>query len=124
MKRAAPSLDCEGTAPAVPSAKGRGRAGVRPGTKKRSPLQPPRVRWQVYVLRCRDDTYYCGITTELQRRIDQHNRGQGARYTRGRGPVVLVKSWRAASHSAALKAEWKFKALSRAEKEARLRKRR
>lgn len=83
-------------------------------------LPPAKSRWCVYVLRCRDATLYCGITNDLPRRIAQHNRGQGARYTRGRGPVVLLKSWRAASQSAALKAEWAFKALSRAEKERRL----
>ena len=77
--------------------------------------------WRVYVVRCRDGTLYCGITNDLERRLRQHDQGTGARYTRGRGPVMLERSWRAADKSAALKAEWAFKALTRAEKEARLR---
>lgn len=94
--------------------------------KPRAPRSPrPAARpvptgWRVYVLRCRDGTLYCGITNDLERRLHQHNRGTGARYTRGRGPVVLERSWRAADKSAALKAEWAFKALTRAAKEARL----
>lgn len=77
----------------------------------------------LYVLRCRDGSLYCGITNDLPRRLDQHQRGKAARYTRGRGPVTLLKSWPAAGHSAALKAERAFKRLSRAEKEAKLRSR-
>lgn len=84
--------------------------------------KPPRV-WVLYVLRCRDGTLYCGITNDLTRRLDQHNRGKGARYTRGRGPVRLLKSWSAVSHSAALKAELAFKALNREGKEKKLRSR-
>ncbi len=84
--------------------------------------KPPRT-WVLYVLRCRDGTLYCGITNDLTRRLDQHNRGKGARYTRGRGPVLLLKSWSAVNQSAALKAELAFKALSREAKEKKLRSR-
>lgn len=79
--------------------------------------------WVLYALRCRDGTLYCGITNDLPRRLDQHNRGKGARYTRGRGPLVLVKSWSAVSQSAALKGEYAFKSLSREAKEKKLRSR-
>jgi putative endonuclease len=79
--------------------------------------------WVLYVLRCKDGTFYCGITNHLERRILQHNAGKGARYTKGRGPVVLLKSWPAASMSAALKAERAFKALSKEEKQRKLRSR-
>jgi putative endonuclease len=79
--------------------------------------------WRIYVLRCRDGSLYCGITNDLPRRLGQHERGKAARYTRGRGPVKLVKSWPAASLSAALKAERAFKRLSRAAKEKKLQKR-
>jgi len=46
----------------------------------------------VYVLLCSDDTLYCGYTTDVVRRVDEHNgkRPGGARYTRGRGPVTVV----------------------------------
>jgi len=84
-----------------------------------SPLPSLPKVWVLYVLRCQDGTLYCGITNDLQRRTDQHNRGKGARYTKGRGPVVVLKSWPAVSVSAALKAERAFKKLS---KEAKLKK--
>lgn len=73
--------------------------------------------WCLYVLRCADGTLYCGITNDLAQRLAKHNRGTGARYTRGRGPLVLVYSWPAGSHSAALKAEAAFKALRRKAKD-------
>ncbi|MEY5025287.1 MAG: hypothetical protein RLZZ244_815 [Verrucomicrobiota bacterium] len=76
--------------------------------------QPP--LWTLYVLRCRDDSLYCGITTDLARRIDQHNRGTAARYTRARSPVTLRFHCGNLSHSAALRLEAAFKNLSRAHK--------
>lgn len=54
-------------------------------------MAPPRD-WLVYLLRCADGTFYCGSTNDLARRVDQHNRGRGARYCRGRGPVEVVAS--------------------------------
>ncbi len=63
--------------------------------------------WYVYLVRCNDDTLYCGITTDVDRRLRQHNgflRG-GARYTRSRRPVTLVASCPCPSHSAALRCE-------------------
>ncbi len=77
-------------------------------------------RWLVYVLRCRDGTLYCGVTTDLKRRLAQHQKGTAARYTRGRGPVCLAASWRHPDRSAALRAEAAFKRLSRVAKEQRL----
>lgn len=79
--------------------------------------------WVLYVLRCADGTLYCGITNDLKRRLAQHNAGKGARYTKGRGPVKVVRSWPAASYSCALKAERAFKALTRDAKEKKLRSR-
>ncbi|OYW75637.1 MAG: hypothetical protein B7Z37_12405 [Verrucomicrobia bacterium 12-59-8] len=74
----------------------------------------------MYVLLCKDGTLYCGITNDLVRRISQHNAGKGARYTRGRGPVSLLRSWPQKNKSAALRAEFSFKKLSRSGKEAYL----
>ena len=103
------------------------RKTPRPKSTKVSPPgsqeSPPAKTWVLYVLRCKDETLYCGITNDLKRRHEQHNTGKGARYTKGRGPVVVVRSWPAVSHSAALKAERAFKALSRSEKETKLRSR-
>jgi len=72
--------------------------------------------WFVYILRCSDDTLYTGITNNLERRIKQHNEGKGAKYTRGRGPVTLIKSFECESKSAALKLEFSIKQLPREEK--------
>lgn len=77
----------------------------------------------LYVLRCKDHTLYCGITNHLDRRVLRHNQGKGARYTRGRGPVILLKSWPAVSRTAALRAERAFKALRKDAKEAKIRSR-
>lgn len=77
--------------------------------------------WVLYVLRCRDDSLYCGITNDLNRRLEQHQKGTAARYTRGRGPVSLVAQWPQGGRAAALRAELAFKRLSRTAKERRLR---
>ncbi len=77
----------------------------------------PAPAWFLYVLRCGDGTLYCGITTDVERRLTQHAAGTGARYTRGRGPLTVMASWEVGSRSAALKAEAAFKALARPEKE-------
>ena len=72
--------------------------------------------WYVYLLRCKDDTLYCGTTDDLDRRIAAHNAGKGAKYTRGRGPVILEYSESCESYSAALRREYAIKQLSRVEK--------
>jgi len=46
--------------------------------------------WQVYLLRCKDGSLYCGIAMDIQDRLRKHNQGTGAKYTRGRGPCELV----------------------------------
>lgn len=77
--------------------------------------------WSVYLLRCGDGSLYCGVTTDLARRIDQHSAGRGARYTRGRGPLTLVYQETQPSSSLALKREAAIKRLTRADKEAMIR---
>jgi putative endonuclease len=93
-----------------------------PRTKKPAApaVDPAPKPWHLYVLRCRDGSLYCGITNDLDRRVAQHNAGKAARYTRGRGPAVVVRSWIHESKSAALKAEFAFKKLRRAVKEQTL----
>ncbi len=71
----------------------------------------------VYVLRCADDTLYTGYTTDVDRRVAEHDAGEGAKYTRGRTPVELVHTEAFETRSAALSREHEVKALSRAEKE-------
>ena len=71
----------------------------------------------VYVLECADGTFYTGYTTDVERRVREHDDGEGARYTRGRTPVELVHSEAYDSRSAAMSREYELKQLSRAEKE-------
>lgn len=70
-----------------------------------------------YVLLCADQTLYGGFTTDLERRLAQHNSGQGAKYTRIRRPVRMIYHEKYSSKSAALKAEYAFKHQSRSKKE-------
>ena len=70
----------------------------------------------VYILRCRDDTFYCGWTTDLTARIDAHNSGKGAKYTRSRRPVELVYYEEYESKHEAMSREWHIKRMSREEK--------
>ena len=72
--------------------------------------------WHVYILRCADDTLYTGIATDIAARLATHNAGKGAKYTRGRLPVVLVYQEIAEHHSAALQREYAIKRLSTLEK--------
>ena len=69
--------------------------------------------WYLYVVRCRDESLYAGITTDLNRRIQEHNESpKGARYTRSRRPVELVISWIYNDRSQASQAEYAFKKLN------------
>jgi putative endonuclease len=77
----------------------------------------PKRTWWVYVLRCADGTLYTGITTDPARRLEQHNAGTAAKYTRARRPVAMVFRRRAANHGAALRRELAIKKLTRAQKE-------
>lgn len=70
----------------------------------------------VYILRCADDTLYCGWTTDLRARIATHNRGRGAKYTRSRRPVALLYYEAFDDRHDALSREWHIKRMERAEK--------
>ena len=71
----------------------------------------------VYVLECADGTYYTGYTTDVERRVAEHDAGEGAKYTRGRTPVELVHVEEYDTRSAAMSREHGIKSLSRREKE-------
>ncbi|NLJ33926.1 MAG: GIY-YIG nuclease family protein [Firmicutes bacterium] len=66
----------------------------------------------VYLLRCGDNTLYTGYTTDIKRRLGQHQRGKGAKYTRGRCPLSLVGYLQFASRGEALAAEARIKTFS------------
>lgn len=73
--------------------------------------------WKLYILRCGDGSLYTGITTDVERRLEEHRVGKGAKYTRGRGPLELVYREECGYHSAALRRELEIKALPRGEKQ-------
>ena len=74
--------------------------------------------WHVYMVRCADGTLYTGIAKNLKARMELHNAGRGAKYTRSRLPVRLAYSERLDSRGAALRREVAIKGLSRSEKRA------
>lgn len=75
----------------------------------------------VYILRCKDNSLYTGWTTNLEKRINCHNLGKGAKYTRARRPVELVYFECFNNKSDALKREYQIKQLSKQEKELLIR---
>lgn len=70
----------------------------------------------VYMVQCQDGSLYTGWTTDVESRVAAHNRGDGARYTRGRGPVRLVYAEEVADRPTALRREAALKRLPRAAK--------
>ena len=76
--------------------------------------------WFVYVVECADGSLYTGIARDVVVRLAAHEAGRGARYTRGRGPLRLLRKRRCVCHGDALRLEWAFKVLSRTEKDALL----
>ena len=70
----------------------------------------------VYLLRCADDSLYCGWTTDIQRRLAAHRAGTASRYTRSRSPIELAAVVPVADRSAALREEARIKRLPRASK--------
>ncbi|MEG2870189.1 MAG: GIY-YIG nuclease family protein [Clostridium sp.] len=70
-----------------------------------------------YVLRCADNSLYCGWTNHLEERIKAHNTGKGAKYTKGRGPVILVYFESYETKEEAMKREAAIKKMTRTQKE-------
>ncbi|MBU1033584.1 GIY-YIG nuclease family protein [Patescibacteria group bacterium] len=73
--------------------------------------------WFTYILQCADKTYYTGLTYDLDHRVQVHNSGKGATYTRGRGPVKLVHSEKFNNYKDAAQREFAIKKLTRLQKE-------
>ena len=72
--------------------------------------------WVVYVLRCRDDTLYTGITNNIEKRLIAHDRGMAAKYTRSRRPLVLSTVSDSMSRTDAMRLEIKIKKLAKEKK--------
>lgn len=74
--------------------------------------------WTVYLLECADGTFYIGSTTDLERRLKEHNSPKGAKYTKTRQPVIVRYQEDAPDRSRAQAREAALKKLTRAQKEA------
>jgi len=74
------------------------------------------TEWQLYIIRCSDDSLYTGITTDLERRFEQHLSGKGAKYFNGRKPLEIVYRESCADRAEASRREAVIKRLSRREK--------
>ncbi|MRR05543.1 MAG: GIY-YIG nuclease family protein [Deltaproteobacteria bacterium] len=74
------------------------------------------MNWQVYIIRCSDNSLYTGITTDLNRRLRQHATGRGAKYFRGRQPEKVLYLETGHTRSTASRREAEIKALTHAEK--------
>ena len=70
-----------------------------------------------YIVKCSDETFYTGWTNDLEKRIEMHNRGKGAKYTKARLPVELVYYEAFDTKEEAMSREWRIKRLSRSEKQ-------
>lgn len=77
-------------------------------------------QWVVYLIRCSDESLYCGITNDLKNRLVAHNSGRGAKYTRSRTPVELVGASSEMTKSDALKLEYRVKQLPAGKKNLEL----
>ena len=74
--------------------------------------------WFVYILKCSDNTFYTGVTTDLERRLLEHNTSiKSAKYTRMRRPVILIYSKNVNTKSEACIEEYRIKQLTRKQKE-------
>jgi putative endonuclease len=98
-------------------------AGVGPGLAAGTALpqrhnsgMPAASPWFVYLLECRNGSYYCGITNDLDARFKAHVAGRGARYTRAHPPLRVLGSRVFPDRAAASRAEWQLKQLPRARK--------
>lgn len=76
------------------------------------------MNWCVYILRCNDDTLYTGITNDMGARLQAHEAGSGAKYTRGRGPFEIMFNEAHADRASASRREYEIKAMNRIQKDA------
>ena len=88
------------------------------GAPTPDPTIPEEEGHYVYVVQCSDDSFYTGYTTDVQRRVAEHNEGEGAKYTKGRRPVDLVHVESFDDQSSAMQREYAIKQLRRSAKEA------
>jgi putative endonuclease len=73
-------------------------------------------KYYIYILKCGDKTLYTGITNDVEKRMKAHRAGEGAKYTRGRGPLEIMKIWEVEGKSKASKVEYFIKTFPRQRK--------
>lgn len=74
-------------------------------------------KWYVYMIRCEDNSIYTGISTDVKRRFEEHQKGKGAKYTKKRKPVKIETVFEVENRSEASKLEYFIKSFSKKEKE-------
>lgn len=74
-------------------------------------------KWFVYIVRCSDQTLYCEVTNDVEKRIATHNKGKGAKYTQPRLPVVLLYTEEYGTWVEAARREYAIKQMKKSEKE-------
>ena len=77
---------------------------------------PPQPMWSIYIVETRAGHWYTGVTTDVARRVSQHQSGKGAKNLRGKGPLTLKYQRQVGSKSQALKLEWQVKKLTKTQK--------
>ncbi len=87
------------------------------GAKRRGTLETVMSKWYLYIARCKDGTFYTGITTNLESRLKRHNLGKASRYTRTRRPLKIVYAKKFENRISAAKEEFEIKKLSHSNKE-------
>jgi putative endonuclease len=95
--------------------------GMRSPEGRPPPGESAGAAWFLYILECRDGSLYTGVTTDVERRLREHQAGTASRYTRARRPVNLVLREKCGSRSRALSRECAVKSLGRRRKEELIR---
>ena len=91
--------------------------GMKAKGEPAPPPASPEAVWSLYILECSDGSFYTGVTTDIDRRLLEHQKGTASRYTRTRRPVVLAYREECGSRSLSLARECTVKSLSRQRKE-------
>ncbi len=91
--------------------------GMKAQEEQATPAAPVEVVWSLYILECCDGSFYTGVTTDINRRLREHQAGKASRYTRTRRPVVLAYREECGSRAVSLSRECAVKSLSRQGKE-------
>jgi len=79
-------------------------------------MTAPDKSWTVYIAECKDGSFYTGISKNVAARLDVHNSGKGAKYTRSRRPIILKRTFGPFEHGQALRIEAKIKKLRKPDK--------